>query len=124
MNYSIDDISHLTGLSKYTLRYYEKEGLTPKISRNASGYRVYSEENLEWLNFLLKVKQTGIKIKKIKKFSKIMLDSTTIPERKKMLLEHKQNIINQQKELQSSLEAINKKLKRYSRIQGKTTLEK
>lgn len=83
MNYSIDDISHLTGLSKYTLRYYEKEGLTPKISRNASGYRVYSEENLEWLNFLLKVKQTGMPIKKIKKFSKIMLDSTTIPERKK-----------------------------------------
>ncbi|WP_349515094.1 MerR family DNA-binding transcriptional regulator [Leuconostoc suionicum] len=47
MNYSINEISELTGLSKYTLRYYEKEKLIPLIKRDSSGHRIYNQKDLE-----------------------------------------------------------------------------
>ncbi|MDN6968745.1 MerR family transcriptional regulator [Oenococcus sp. UCMA 17063] len=118
MNYSIDEIERLVGISKYTLRYYEKEELIPKIKRNSSGYRVYSEKDLEWLTFLLKVKATGMPINQIKQFSKIMFNPKTIPERRKMLLEHRQKITDQQKALQNSLDAIDAKLVIYKHLQN------
>lgn len=120
LNYSINEISRLTKLSKYTLRYYEKEGLVPKIKRNSSGYRIYNEKDLEWLTFLLKVKETGMPIQTLKRFSRIMFNPKTIPERRKILLEHKQHIIQQQEKLQKSLDAIDKKFKKYDEIQRKS----
>ena len=43
MSYSIGDVVKKTGLSAYTLRYYEKEGLLPFVKKNASGARAYSD---------------------------------------------------------------------------------
>ncbi|MFR3728117.1 MerR family DNA-binding transcriptional regulator [Lacrimispora sp.] len=44
---SIKQFSEKTGISEYTLRFYEKEGVLPFVSRNDSGNRVYDEQNLE-----------------------------------------------------------------------------
>ncbi len=66
MNYSINEISKLTDLSKYTLRYYEKEKLIPLIKRDSSGHRIYNEKDLEWIEFLINIKQTGMSIEDIR----------------------------------------------------------
>ena len=53
MGYTIKQISEKTNLSAHVLRYYEKEGLLPSVSRSNSGFRNYSEGDLEWLGLLL-----------------------------------------------------------------------
>lgn len=115
MNYSINETSQLTGLSKYTLRYYEKEKLIPEVKRDSRGYRVYTEQDIEWLTFLLNIRQTGMPINKIKQFSQMRLKIETIPARRQMLLEHKESIIKQEEKLKKSMVAIDAKIKRYER---------
>ncbi|MCC7666243.1 MerR family transcriptional regulator [Liquorilactobacillus satsumensis] len=115
MNYSITETSRLTGLSKYTLRYYEKEELIPQIKRDSKGYRIYTQQDLEWLTFLLNIRQTGMPISKIKKFSQMRFNTKTILTRRQMLVEHQQNILEQTRKLQKSMAAIDAKIARYDR---------
>ncbi|MES9740432.1 MerR family transcriptional regulator, partial [Peribacillus frigoritolerans] len=55
--YRIGELSKLLGVSEHTLRYYEKEGLVVPLSKGKN--RIYSEEDREWLEFILHMKNTG-----------------------------------------------------------------
>lgn len=113
-SYSIDEISRMTGLSKYTLRYYEKENLLKDVARDEHGYRKYSDRNLEWITFLLKVKKTGMPIGKLKKFAELMeQDDQTILERRAILSEHQKRMLQKKAELDEALGAIERKFKMY-----------
>ena len=45
--YTIKDVAKRTGISAYTLRYYDKEGLLPFVRRSDSGIRIFTEEDFE-----------------------------------------------------------------------------
>ena len=68
-DYTIDEAAERTGLTKHTLRYYEREGLLPPIAKASSGHRRYSEGDIGWVKFLQLLKNNRT-IKKIKKFLK------------------------------------------------------
>ncbi len=70
MFYSIGQVAEKTGLSAYTLRYYEKEGLLPFVKKNASGIRRYSEEDINWLSMIECLKATGMPLKEIRLYIK------------------------------------------------------
>lgn len=55
----IKEAAIITGISENNLRYYEKIGLIPKIQKDVSGVRDYSEEDIRWIKFILKFKETG-----------------------------------------------------------------
>lgn len=50
----IKDLSEKTGLTAYTIRYYEKEGLLDHrhFLRDENNYRIYNEKAIERLNFI------------------------------------------------------------------------
>ena len=52
MNYTIKKVSQMTGLSIPTIRYYDKEGLLPDLQRKESGYRVFSDRDLEAIDLI------------------------------------------------------------------------
>lgn len=58
-----------TGLSADTLRYYEKIGLLRHIKRDASGHRVYGSRDLEWVGFVLRLKDTGMPLEDIIRYA-------------------------------------------------------
>ncbi len=68
MNYSIGELSALTGISNYTLRYYEKEGLLYDVHRNEKGIRIYTEKDIDLLNIITCLKETGMSISDIKNY--------------------------------------------------------
>lgn len=70
MFYSIGQVAEKTGLSAYTLRYYEKEGLLPFVKKNASGIRRYSDDDINWLSMIECLKATGMPIKEISLYIK------------------------------------------------------
>jgi len=64
--YRIGELAKKTGASAETLRFYEAEGLLASQARSAAGYRLYSENNLRQLNFILQAKKVGFSLKEIK----------------------------------------------------------
>ncbi len=52
----------MTGLSVHTLRYYEKVGLLNEVKRDINGYRQYAESDISWINFVIRLRITGMSV--------------------------------------------------------------
>lgn len=115
--YTIKEVSDRTGLSIYTLRYYDKEGLLPLIKRTSSGIRKFSDNDIAWIGLICCLKNSGMSIDNVKKFMNLCLKGEeTAENRKEMLLEHKEHILQQMNELQNSLNTVNYKINHYKEI--------
>jgi len=64
--YKIGEVTKLTGLSADTLRYYEKFGLLPNVSRNASGIRQYDDKDISRLKFIKRAQGMNFSLDEIK----------------------------------------------------------
>ena len=82
MNYTIKQVSEMNGLSIPTLRYYDKEGLLPDLQRKESGYRVFSDRDLEAIDLIGCFKESGLTIWEIRHFmSLVRQGDVTLAER-------------------------------------------
>jgi len=66
--YSIGEIAKLTGITAFTLRYYEKAGVLPK-PRRQDGQRSYDEQDLQYIRFINGLKETGMSLENIAAFT-------------------------------------------------------
>lgn len=115
MNYSIKQVSEKTNLKAHVLRYYEREGLLPYVSRSESGIRRYSEDDLEWLGLICCLKNTGMSIKQIKDFVALSVQGgETLKQRCEMLVEHKKNVESQIAEMQRHLQKVTHKIEYFT----------
>ncbi|OZB90814.1 MerR family transcriptional regulator [Paenibacillus sp. XY044] len=111
---TIKEISEETGISTYTLRYYEREGILPGVKRDSSGNRLYDDESMEWLNFVLALRSTGMPLAEIKHYVDLYWEGeSTLKIRKQMMLKHKEKVENDLRETYKNLEQINYKLALY-----------
>lgn len=114
MAYTTRQAAEKTGLSVYTLRYYDKEGLLPFITRDSLGNRLFTDKDMEWLEVICCLKNTGMSIKQIKKYVQLCFDGDkTREDRKQMLIEHRQEVVKQIDELKHNLEKIDYKISNY-----------
>eukprot|EP01032_Pedospumella_encystans_P037187 gene37187-42118_t len=60
----IGEIAAATGISRDTLRFYEKRGLL-RARRSANGYRDYPPEAVDWLRYIRTAQQLGFSLKEI-----------------------------------------------------------
>jgi MerR family copper efflux transcriptional regulator len=73
----IGDVAERTGLSAPTIRYYESIGLLTRPTRSPSGYRRYSDANLEELGFIKKAQGLGFSLEEISEILKLSREGTT-----------------------------------------------
>lgn len=115
--FNIKEAAKLTGLSEHTLRFYEKQKLIKNISRDENGYRVYSDFDIEWIHFLIKVKNTSMPLNELQHYSELMAQGdSTLPEREKMLLKHRKMVESEISDLKITLTKIDEKLDRYHNL--------
>lgn len=115
MKYSIHEVATKFGLTAYTLRYYDKEGLLPFIGREPSGTRIFTEKDLEWLTMICCLKDTGMPIKEIKQYADWCAKGMeTLEERKAMLADHRLQVLQQMEALQKNLDLIDSKIAVYN----------
>jgi DNA-binding transcriptional MerR regulator len=107
---TIGEAAKTIGISAFTLRYYDKEGLLPFVERTASGKRLFKDTDLEWLALLECLKTTGMPLKDIKRFIDWVEEGdASLAKRHTMFLERKAAVEQQIATLQKALEKINYK---------------
>lgn len=90
--YTIGQVSQMFGLPVSTLRYYDKQGLFPRLERQ-SGARKFGENELEALRMIECLKLSGLEIKDIKRFMDWCTEgASTYPQRKEMFERQKANV--------------------------------
>lgn len=86
---TIGKFSEITGIHCSALRYYEDKGLI-SVERDAANRRDYSENDIEWVKFLQRLKNTGMSLKDMKRYSDLRYEgNSTISERLELLKKHK-----------------------------------
>lgn len=91
--YSIGEVSKLTHISADTLRYYDKIGLIPFVKRNKSGYRIFSESDLKYLEVIQCLKLSDVPVKEIGQFVEWTMEGdSTLEKRKQFFLEKEKKL--------------------------------
>lgn len=114
-SYSPAETAERSGFSIDTLRYYEKIGLLSGIARNASGRRVFSDGDLQWLGMLRCLRETGMPIAEMLRYSELARGGNeTVQERLALLQEHDRRVEEQIARLREQQEQIQWKIGFYS----------
>lgn len=104
--YTIGQVSQMFGLPVSTLRYYDKEGLFPEMTR-ASGIRQFSEKELEALRIIECLKKSGMEIKQMKQFMQWCVEgSSTYTKRLHLFLQQKAVVEQEMEKLQKVLDML------------------
>ena len=123
MNYTIKKVSEMTGLSIPTIRYYDKEGLLPDLQRKESGYRVFSDRDLEAIDLIECFKESGLTIREIRHFmSLVRPGDVTLDERLAIYQMHIARLEEKLAAVQNALEHSRRTLAFYE-IAAKTGSE-
>ncbi|MEH7338616.1 MerR family transcriptional regulator [Priestia megaterium] len=116
--FSIQQIASMTGLSTHTLRYYEKIGLIKNVQRAQTGYRQYTDFDLAWIQFLIRLRVTGMPMLKMKQFSDLrQKGESTITARKELLEEHYKDVLGKIEELELNSHKIEEKIAHYKKLE-------
>ncbi|MDX1992664.1 MAG: MerR family transcriptional regulator [bacterium] len=112
---TIQQAAERTGLSVHTLRYYERVGLLAPVGRAANGHRRYAEIDLRRIEFLNKLRSTGMPIRQMRVFAALLEEGdTSIPERLALLQAHQETVRCYIEDLQRNLSAIDYKIQLYT----------
>jgi len=111
----IGDLAKRTGLSTYTIRYYERIGLLPHADRDQSGRRDYDASILTWIEFLGRLKTTGMPIREMLHYSALRERGVgTEADRCALLEQHRERVRAQVADLQACLFVLDTKIAGYT----------
>lgn len=120
MTFSIAEAARRSGLSIDTLRYYERINLLEAPARDTAGRRVYSETDLAWLEFLTKLRTTGMPIRLMREYASLRRHGdASAGRRKAILIEQRRSVRERIAELQGCLEILDYKVDNYEQIERK-----
>ena len=120
--YSMKETCKQVGMTYETLKFYCNEGLIPNVQRDKNNYRIFDDNNINWIKSLSCLKKCGMSISEMKDYLDLcMQGQSTIPERKIMLEKKQKDLELKKKEIEDSLDFINWKQNFYNSVlDGKT----
>ena len=120
--YSMKEACTLTNMTYENLKFYCNEGLVPNVKRDSRNYRVFDEHDIKWIQSLNCLKRCGMSIAEMKEYLALCMEGKgTILERKVILAEKKETLLQSIAELQKSVAYIDWKQGFYDDVlSGKT----
>ncbi|MGM0713286.1 MerR family transcriptional regulator [Brevibacillus parabrevis] len=97
---TIRQVANATGLSVQTLRYYENIGLLSSIHRNKNGYRCYTIDDIAWIDFLTRLKATGMPISTMLEIAELKRQGDSTLTKRRIILEEHYAAVEQHMALQ------------------------
>lgn len=111
----ISEVSKMFNISADTLRYYEKEGLLGPIEKDKSGIRDYQQKDLDRIHFIKCMRQAGLSIEVLYDFCQLYTKGDeTLSDRRDILFIEKEKLEERIKEMQDTLNYLNRKIDIYT----------
>ena len=115
--FGISRMAELSGLSKDTLRWYERQGMLPAVDRGTDGYRHYDERTASFVILLARLRETGMPVSDMRAFARLIQEGAASHGRRIALLEeHRERIRAQQQRLAEATEALDEKVNHYEEL--------
>ena len=114
---TIQEVAKATGLTAHTLRYYERIGLIHPINREENTRRCYTVDDVGWIDFLLKLRATGMSIKDMQRYAELQRrGDETLPQRVEMLKSLRDRVESHIEEMNEHLKLIYYKIDYYQKV--------
>ncbi len=111
---TISEVSEKYGLPPDTLRYYEKVGLIPPVTRKESGVRDYSEQDCGWVEFIKCMRGAGLSIETLIRYVALYRKGNrTLKQRKQLLIDEREKLQERIEQMQQVLKRLNYKIDLY-----------
>lgn len=113
-NMTIKEVSEKYGLSQDTLRYYEKIGVIPPVTRTSGGIRNYTEQDIGWVENAVCMRSAGLPVEVIAEYCRLFsMGDSTIGARLELLTEQRKKLIEQKEQLEAEISRLDYKIGRY-----------
>ena len=113
---TIKEVSEQYGISQDTLRYYERVGMIPPVTRTEGGIRNYTEEDLRWVELAKCMRSAGLPVEAMIEYVRLYKEGdSTIPARLQLLIDQRQVLLEQRKQIDETLNRLNYKISRYEK---------
>lgn len=111
MALSISEVAQRTGLSIYTLRYYDELGLLPQVKRAENGHRVFDEDVLGWINIIKCLRATQMPLAEMQRFTQLAhQDANTFAQQRALLEAHRREVEQRMCEVEAAIAMIDHKI--------------
>ena len=111
---TITEVSKKFDIPQDTLRYYERIGLIPRVNRNKSGNRDYTEEDCRWVEFIKCMRGAGLPIEVLIEYVALFQQGDeTIEARKELFIEQRKQLIARMEDMKKTLERLDYKIAVY-----------
>ncbi|EJL77549.1 putative transcriptional regulator [Polaromonas sp. CF318] len=118
---TIAEAAEASGLSAYTLRYYEQIGLIAPIDRR-SGARRYNDADMRWLDFLVRLRATGMSMRDMQRYAQLLrignASAASTAERQALLEAHAERLEAGIRAQRETLAYIRKKIRLYEEMRA------
>lgn len=113
---TITEVSRRYEITQDTLRYYERIGMIPPVTRTSGGIRDYQEEDCKWVELAKCMRSAGLPVEVMIEYVKLYQEGdSTIYAGLQLLLEQREALLNQRNQIDSTLEKLNFKIDRYEK---------
>lgn len=115
---TIQQAAEKLGVTAHTLRYYERAGLVPPVTRVSGRHRRYSPIDLGWAAFVRKLRRAGLSIGAIRTYAQLQMEGEDTLDRRIEILEgHREAVHSRLTELRETLEYLETKIGYYKKVQ-------
>lgn len=115
--YSMKEACSKVKMSYQTLKYYCNQGLIPNVKRDKNNYRIFDDNDIEWIKSLLCLKKCGMTIQEIKEYLELcLLGESSIPERKVILSKKREKLMDEINQIEESIKFIDWKQELYDNM--------
>ncbi|SDQ10839.1 stress response transcriptional regulator NmlR [Streptococcus equinus] len=114
---NIKKVSEQTGVSADTIRYYERIGLLPRVRRNKSGIRDFSEQDIATLEFIRCFRRAGMSVESLIEYMNLVEQGEGTEEARMHLLQEQRDKLDARiEELLATRKRMDYKIKNYQNI--------
>jgi DNA-binding transcriptional MerR regulator len=115
---SVGEAADRVGLSTHTLRWYEQEGLVQPVGRDSAGRRRYTQQDVDWLVLLTRLRRTGMPVRDMRRYAELAREGdATIGARRRLFEQHRDRVIGRIAELEEDLKVLNYKIDLYGEME-------
>ncbi|MFC0528878.1 MerR family transcriptional regulator [Phytohabitans kaempferiae] len=118
MTMTVSEAAEQVGLTTYTLRWYEQEGLVEPVGRDSAGRRRYTQQDVDWLLLLTRLRRTGMPVRDMREYAELAREGDrTLGDRRRLFEAHRDRVLARIAELEDDLKVLNYKIEVYGKME-------